>query len=222
MGTGRSVRRGIRVAVRPQRDPAEPRRSGLTMAQIDLLDGGEPDFPTYRPPRVSGANTGTSPYSAPSYQAPYQQPSGFAPGEPNPQTPQTPQMPQGGGTFNPAAIQQYLRTLPVSSASLQSAFPYLQSQGWLPAGSYLDNSPTPDEIFVPGQGWIDVLVGADGGNPSGWSWQTGGGGLGGYFSDPAMQQYMNFAQQAMQQLMGPQSMNPVLQDAIAKLQQVFS
>jgi hypothetical protein len=206
------------------------------MAYFETLDN---DQPTYKPPplpTVGGAPSGVGGYNAPPLRPPTPGTfNGFAPGEvvrnTPPTTPNTPpntsqqpfpQQPNGGGVFNPSAIQQHLFSQPVSIQSLQQSFPYFMQQGWLPQGSYLENSQTPDEIFVPGMGWIDTLVGADSGNPTSWSWQTGGGGMGNYFSDPVLQQFLNMGEGAISQLLQPQAINPTLQAAIDSLMRSIS
>ena len=130
-------------------------------------------------------------------------------------------------SFNPSAILQFLRGLgSPSTAALQANFQKLLEQGLIPSGSYLENKATADEIFIPGYGWWDTLVGADTGSPSAWQFaQSGdGGGFGGFggggsfFDDPLLQGYTDVSLQAIQRLLQPQAMNPVLQDAITRLQ----
>lgn len=199
-----------------------PRRRNL----LDV-DGGAPSFTGTASPRSApGVEVSTpEPYTVP----------GFAPGAPTPgnfpnlpQPPQpTPQAPQTQAFqgLNQDAIMNYLRNLgSPSSASLRAAFPGMLEQGLIPQGSYLEEGATADDIFMPGFGWLDVLQGADTGSPGGWQYLFDGfgGGAGNYFSDPLLQGHLGFSQQVIDRLMQPQGMNPVLADAIAKLNQVFA
>lgn len=60
-----------------------------------------------------------------------------------------------------------------------------------------------------------------------WQWNDmgidyGALGMGSYFNDPMLAQFASFGQDAIAQLMQPQSMHPVLADAIGKLNQMFA
>lgn len=132
----------------------------------------------------------------------------------------------GGGGFNGSGVLSFLQGMGgPSTATLRNAFPQMLQQGLLPAGSYLEDKSTADEIFIPGYGWFDTMVGADSGNPSSWQWSPtgfGGSGMGGYWTDPMLQFYTDFGMSAIDKLMAPQEMNPVLGGAIGMLQSLFN
>jgi hypothetical protein len=93
--------------------------------------------------------------------------------------------------------------------SLQSMFPDIQSFG-----------SKGDKIRLPNGQVIDAVVAAGaGGRGYGLNYT---GGTSDYFSDPVLQGFMDFGQGAIDKLMGPQTINPVLQQAIDALTKMSS
>lgn len=189
------------------------------MARVSTLDEPTDSGGSYEPPASSPTSVST-----PGYQTGYDgntgisgygMPGGF-------QTPTVQPPTSGFQGLNQDAIMGFLNKYPVGTNSLRQAFPEMLSQGLLPQGSYLEDKPTADEIFMPGYGWVDFMTGADTGNPQGgWHFNQGSP-LGGYFSDPLLQGYLDFSQGAMDRLMQPQTINPVLQQAIDALTRMSS
>jgi hypothetical protein len=178
------------------------------MARLNVIDAGSEGGGGYEPPpaapepfHVPGMQSGNTGISG------YGRPGGF-------EMPQIASPTTNFQGLNQGAILDYLKKLPVGTASLRQAFPELLSQGLIPQGSYLEDKATADEIYMPGYGWADFMSGADTGNPTDWHFNLGGGS---YFSDPLLQGYLDFGQGAIDRLMQPQTINPVLQQAIEAL-----
>lgn len=180
------------------------------MARVSTIDSNGYDEPS------GGGSYDPAPMSAPPMQAPFDNTGISGYGKTGGFQLPTVHAPQTGFTsLNQNAILDYLKKYPVGTNSLRQAFPELLSQGLIPQGSYLEDKPTADEIYMPGYGWGDFMTGADSGHPQGdWHLNFGGGG---YFSDPLLQGYLDFGQGAMDRLMQPQTINPVLQQAIDAL-----
>jgi hypothetical protein len=187
------------------------------MAMIDLYGSG-----TERDPVFDGADYGG--YSTPGYQ-PSSGNTGVTGGmDPTnwlaPTTPKPAPTPFSYNAFRDMAEglgRQYSGSL----ADFQnSIFPQLQQQ--FPGIERFGSKG--DKIRLPNGEVIDAVISAGlGGRGYNWGVESGGGGGGvsGYFDDPLMQQYLDFGRMAMGRLTGPQQINPVLQDALGKLQSVF-
>lgn len=189
-----------------RRTAAAPTFGGVASPSTDYGAGVEVSTPEPRPLSVPGFMPG-----APA-------PGSYPVGQQQTPAPQA-TAPKGFTGLNQSAIMNYLQGLGgPSTANLRAAFPGMLEQGLIPQGSYLENKATADEIYMPGFGWLDTMVGADTGNPSSWQFSLGGGGgMGNYFSDPLLQGHLNFSQEVIDRLMQPQETNPVLQQAIDRL-----
>ncbi len=93
---------------------------------------------------------------------------------------------------------------------LQSMFPDIQNFG-----------SKGDKIRLPNGQVVDAVISAGAGG-RGYALQYDNGGTGGYFDDPLLQGYLDFGQGAIDKLMQPQAINPVLQQAIDALTRMSS
>lgn len=155
----------------------------------------------------------TAPYSAPSYQAPFENGgfTGYGRGVPTP-----PMQQNNPYVFNQNAFEKAFGEQTAGKSgtlaewqqsifpSLQKLFPDIQSFG-----------SKGDKIRLPNGQVIDAVTAAGaGGRGYGLNYVTGGSD---YFNDPLLQGYLDFGQQAIDKLMGPQEINPTLQKAIDAL-----
>lgn len=108
----------------------------------------------------------------------------------------------------------------VTPDSLRAMLPVLNAQGYRVQNQ--ERGDLRPRLFGPdgltydlgqwGQPWDWIARGNTGGEYGGT-----GGGMGGMFDNPLLQQFINFGQQGMDQLMQPQSIHPVLQQALDAL-----
>jgi hypothetical protein len=102
---------------------------------------------------------------------------------------------------------------------LRAAFPQLLSEGLIPEGSYLENKPTADEIFLPGYGWLDLITGADNGGGGDWSYSMGED-TGSFFNDPIGAWFSKLVGSVIDQLGQPREMAGQVNDSYNILRQL--
>jgi hypothetical protein len=190
------------------------------MAYFEPIDLETPG--TYKPPpmpSVGGAPSGVSSYNAPPLSPGTF--TGFAPGEVVRNTPQ--QTPQTPSPFNYNDFYSFANNLGGQySGSLQDFQTHIVPQLAAQFPGIQQFGSKGDKIRLPNGQSIDAVISAGlGGTGYNWGIEQPHG-LAGYFSDPALQQFLNFGSGAMDQLMQPQAINPTLQSAIDSLMRSIS